>query len=568
MRFSSLLRAAPAARSVTPSAFPQRRSPTRERERKTALSPFFFSARTAPAVRAMASASTPAPTPAARDRAADMLAFINASPTQFHAVANAAARLDAAGFVRIAETDAWALAPGGRYYFVRNGSTLVAFAVGGAYAAGGGFHMVGAHTDSPTLKVKPVSAGTRSGYAMVNVEPYGGGLWTTWFDRDLTVAGRVLVKEGGGGGGASGGLRARLVAVDGAPLLRIPMLAIHLQRELADKGFAPNKAQHVVPVLASAAAAELNGAKPDASASGPTPKHHAPLLAAVAAAAGVDPASIADFDLNLCDTQAGVVGGAHKEFVFCGRLDNLAMSYCATSALIDAFGAASPGGDARLAGEGAVKAVALFDHEEVGSASAQGAGGPVMRDAIFRAARALATGDKGGDAREEEEGAVVRALQASFLVSADMAHAVHPNYADRHDPDHRPRFGGGLVIKHNANQRYATDAVSAALFREVGASRGIPCQEFCVKSDMACGSTIGPILASGLGVRTVDVGAPQLSMHSIREMCGVADVGHAHAHLRAFFEDFSSLLASCDFDALAPPVAVGVLDDPPCCETE
>ena len=308
---------------------------------------------------------------------------------------------------------------------------------------------------------------------------------------------------------------------------------------------------------------------PSSSASAPpTPKHHAPLLAAIAAAADVaDPASIAGFDLNVCDTQPGVIGGVHGEFVFVGRLDNLAMSYCATAALVDAFGAGEDG-DARLAGETAVKAVALFDHEEVGSASAQGAGGPVMRDAIFRAARALARRDGGGGSGDsaDVEGATVRALQSSFLVSADMAHALHPNYADRHDPDHRPAFGGGLVIKHNANQRYATDAVSASLFREVAAARAIPCQEFCVKSDMACGSTIGPILASGLGVRTVDVGAPQLAMHSIREMCGVADVAHAYDHLRAFYEDFSALIASCDFDALPPPQPRGVLDDPPCGE--
>lgn len=512
-----------------------------------------------PRAATMGAASTPsappsAPSPAATARATDMLAFINASPTQFHAVANAAARLEAAGFQRIVETDAWALAPGGRYYFVRNGSTLVALAVGGAYAAGGGFHMVGAHTDSPCLKVKPVSAGARAGCAMVNVEPYGGGLWTTWFDRDLSVAGRVLVKDGAR-------LTARLVAVD-APLLRIPMLAIHLQRELADKGFAPNKAQHVVPLLASAVA-DLGKSGGGNGAAAPTPKHHSQLLAAVAAAAGVPADAIVDFDLNVVDTQAGVLGGAGSEFVFVGRLDNLAMSYCATAALADAFGA-SPDGDRRLAAEPAVKAVALFDHEEVGSASAQGAGGPVMRDAIFRAARALAGGGGGDGGDAGADAAVVRALQASFLVSADMAHALHPNYADRHDADHRPRFGGGLVIKHNANQRYATDAVSAALFREVGAARGVPCQEFCVKSDMACGSTIGPILASGLGVRTVDVGAPQLSMHSIREMCAVADVGHAYAHLRAFYEDFTALAATCDFDTLAPPQPLGTLTDPPC----
>ena len=499
--------------------------------------------------------------------ARDMLKFIDASWTQFHAVAAAASRLEAAGFVRLSERDSWeggastsgpsAVQPGGRYYFTRSGSTLVAFAVGGRAEPGAPFHMVGAHTDSPCLKVKPVSAGAKSGYAMVNVEPYGGGLWTTWFDRDLTVAGRVLVKKGGGGGGGSR-IEARLVAID-RPLLRVPMLAIHLQRELAEGGFKPNKQQHLVPVLATAVRKAVEGkregeeeggakkkdeegdgdAKPAAAPL--AKKHHPALLDLIAKELSVPVGDIVDFDLNVCDTQRGTLGGAEDEFVFVGRLDNLAMSYCATAALIDAFGAAGPpGARERLTKETAVKAVARFDHEVVGSSSAQGAGGPVMRDAMFRVSRALAAsfspaaatageGSPPAPAPSSSLGdAAARSARSSFLVSADMAHALHPNYSDRHEPDHKPLFGKGLVIKHNANQRYATDALSAALFREVGARSAafgpIPSQEFCVRSDMGCGSTIGPILSSGLGVRTVDVGAPQLSMHSIREMCAVEDV--------------------------------------------
>jgi aspartyl aminopeptidase len=488
----------------------------------------------------------------------------------------AAARLTAAGFTRLSERDAWALTPGGRYFFTRAASTLVAFAVGGAWVEGSGVHMVGAHTDSPCLKLKPISSSTRSGYAMVGVEPYGGGLWTTWFDRDLTVAGRVLLrgKSGSGGGGEGGAappapLTHRLVALPD-PVLRIPMLAIHLQREYSESGFKPNKQQHLAPILATAAAVAVGGAATPAgaaaattttttpSSSSPPPsasdRHHPALVSAIASHLGVPPADIVDFDLNVCDTQPGAVVGLEREFVASARLDNLAMSFCATQALIDAFGGAA--GAVALASEPAVKAVALFDHEEVGSASAQGAGGPVMRDTLFRLARCLA----GPGA----EGAAIRTLQSSFLVSADMAHALHPNYADKHEPGHRPAFGRGLVIKHNANQRYGTDALSAALFREVGAGRGIPSQEFCVRSDLACGSTIGPILASGLGVRTVDVGAPQLAMHSIREMCGVADVGHALAHLTAFFEDFSALVDGVDVDALPRATGLPVLDDPPC----
>lgn len=515
--------------------------------------------------------------------ARDMLSFIDASWTQFHAVAAAASRLEAAGFARISERESWedvskstTVKPGGRYYFTRSGSTLVAFAVGEQAKPGAPFHMVGAHTDSPCLKVKPVSAGVRSGYAMLNVEPYGGGLWTTWFDRDLTVAGRVLVRNRSST--PPGRIEARLVAVD-RPLLRVPMLAIHLQRELADSGFKPNKQQHVVPVLASAVrkAAEGGGGKREeegeaakekvgaggggaggGGASTPllTKKHHPALLEIIAKELSVPVDDIVDFDLNVCDTQRGSLGGAEEEFVFVGRLDNLAMSYCATAALVDAFGEKSPGASERLSKETAIKAIALFDHEEVGSSSAQGAGGPVMRDAMFRVSRALAasflaSGSSSSSSASPSLGdAAARSAQSSFLVSADMAHALHPNYADRHEPDHKPEFGKGLVIKHNANQRYATDALSAALFREVGSRARpspIPSQEFCVRSDMACGSTIGPILASGLGVRTVDVGAPQLSMHSIREMCAVEDVS-CFGVFEGFFFSFRVLF---DLDPLS-----------------
>jgi aspartyl aminopeptidase len=549
-----------------------------------------------------AAAASSRPARSGPEAAADMIKFLDASWTQFHAVGEfcvcvsggevepsrrtalpltatrahtqpystpsptkteeAAARLTAAGFTRLSERDAWALSPGGRYFFTRAASTLVAFAVGGAWSPGSGVHMVGAHTDSPCLKLKPVSKGHKAGYAMVNVEPYGGGLWTTWFDRDLTVAGRVLLRKGGAEGGSGGsGLSHALVALP-RPVLRIPMLAIHLQREYSEQGFKPNKQAHLAPVLASAAAAAVGGGGSGAGAAAgapssspaamtPSDRHHPALLSAIADELGCSPGDIVDFDLNVCDTQKAAIVGLKEEWVASGRLDNLAMSWAATQALIDAFGGEA--GAEALKSEPAVKAIALFDHEEVGSASAQGAGGPVMRDTLFRLARALAG--------PGEEGAAVRSIQASFLVSADMAHALHPNYADKHEPDHRPAFGRGLVIKHNANQRYATDGLSAALFREVGAARGIPSQEFCVRSDLACGSTIGPILASGLGVRTVDVGAPQLAMHSIREMAGVDDCGHALAHLTAFFQDFSRF-AGVDVDGLdLEPRVRGVIDE-------
>eukprot|EP00199_Chlamydomonas_sp_CCMP681_P000378 CAMPEP_0119116542 /NCGR_PEP_ID=MMETSP1180-20130426/52340_1 /TAXON_ID=3052 ORGANISM="Chlamydomonas cf sp, Strain CCMP681" /NCGR_SAMPLE_ID=MMETSP1180 /ASSEMBLY_ACC=CAM_ASM_000741 /LENGTH=537 /DNA_ID=CAMNT_0007105703 /DNA_START=126 /DNA_END=1739 /DNA_ORIENTATION=- len=505
--------------------------------------------------------------------AQELVDFINYSWTPYHAVEEASQRLMAAGFQHISEKAQWDIQPGGKYFFTRNTTTIVAFAVGGLYAPGNGFYMVGAHTDSPCLKLKPISKATKSGFLMVNAECYGGGLWTTWFDRDLGLAGRVLVR---GSDGTS--ITQRLVKV-ARPIMRIPMLAIHLQpAEFRTTGFKPNLQTNFAPLLATAIKAQLGLSEPPTSTTGsgksnsdsaavgsatasvPLPpvrpeasKHHPVLMELLAKDLGVQVADIVDFELHVCDVQPAVIGGVQEEFVFAGRLDNLAMSYVALQSLID-----SCAGEEALAQETGVRSVALFDHEEVGSDSAQGAGGPVMRDTIRRVAGALAGG---------QEGAVERATLSSFLVSADMAHALHPNYSDKHDPEHQPKFHEGLVVKHNHNQRYATNAVSAALFREVGRLRGIPCQEFSVRNDMACGSTIGPILASALGCRTVDVGIPQLSMHSIREMCGVDDVGIAYRHLLAFFQEISALGEALDVDSLPPANLRGTIDDTACHHT-
>jgi len=494
--------------------------------------------------------------------AQDLVNFINHAWTPYHAVEEASRRLMQAGFQHISEKAAWDVKPGGKYFFTRNMSTICAFAVGEKYVPGNGFFMIGAHTDSPCLKLKPVSKSSKSGWLMINVETYGGGLWYTWFDRDLGLAGRVLVR-----GGEGEQIQHRLVRID-RPILRIPMLAIHLQRDIHSAGFKPNLQTNFAPVLATAAKAQLD--KPAAAAPASTSaggesaaaaalkaqeanKHHSLLLEMVAQQLGVAPADILDFELHVCDVQPATLGGATDEFVLAGRLDNLCMSYLSLQAMLDTCTA--PGS---LAEETGVRAIALFDHEEVGSESAQGAGGPLMRDTITRVASALSKG---------EEGAVERAMRSSFLVSADMAHALHPNYADKHDPDHQPKMHEGMVLKHNSNQRYATNSVSAALFREVGHRRGIPCQEFSVRNDTPCGSTIGPILSSLLGCRTVDVGVAQLSMHSIREMCGVDDIGIAYKHFVAFFEDFSALDKHIDVDALPPANIIGTISGTECHHT-
>jgi len=455
--------------------------------------------------------------------ALELVDFLNNSWTHFHAVEESKKMLLAAGFTHLSECEEWDLKPGGKYFFTRNASSIIAFTLGAKFSAGNGFYCVAAHTDSPCPKLKPISASTKGGFLKVGVQTYGGGLWYTWFDRDLSVAGRVLVQRGDT-------LSHELVKVP-RPIMRIPTLAIHLDREVNSAGFKPNTEQHFAPVLATSIKAALDGgaeAEKEKAKDAARSPHHQLLLETLAAELGCKPEDIVDFELNVCDTQPSTVAGAKSEFIFSGRLDNLAMSFCALKGLVEASN-----DPAALADEEMGWMVALFDNEEVGSDSAQGAGSPIMFEAMRRATK-CAPG-------QGSEGTSSRMLRKSFLVSADMAHCLHPNYMDRHEENHQPKMHKGLVIKHNANQRYATTAVTSFLFREVAKRAGIPMQDFVVRNDMGCGSTIGPIMASGIGIRTVDVGMPQLSMHSVREMCGTDDVETSYKHFKAFFETFSSV---------------------------
>ncbi len=417
------------------------------------------------------------------DPVRDLLAFLERSPTPYHAVAEAARRLEPAGFRRVSAADVWELGPGSRGYVVRDEGTLVAFEVGSLSPADGGFRAIGAHTDSPTLRLKPRPDVVAQGYRQLAVEPYGGLLLHTWLDRDLSLAGRVSVRRGAAVGTELVDFRR--------PLLRIPNLAIHLYRELATKGLELNAQNHAAPLVG------LEDAPPLAE-----------LVAAELSAAGtpVAPGDVLGFDLLLYDVQPPALAGARGEFVCGARLDNLASCHAALSALLRA----AAGGMAPFA-----RVIALYDHEEVGSRSASGAAGTVLVETLER----LVSGYKGGAPQ-----GLARALARSSLISADMAHGVHPNYADRHEAGHRPVLGKGPVIKRNANQSYATDAVTAAMFQSLCERAGVAPQHFVVRSDLPCGSTIGPITAARAGLRAVDVGNPMLAMHSCREMAGAADV--------------------------------------------
>ena len=479
---------------------------------------------------ARAMSSVIAASPAA---AHDLLSFIEASPSPFHAVAECVRRLEAAGFARLSERSAsWALVPGGKYFTTRNQSAIIAFAVGGRFSpASGALTIAAAHTDSPCLRVKPVSALKRAGFLQVGVETYGGGIWATWLDRDLSLAGRAVVAT------AAGGFDSRLVRLR-APLLRVPSLAIHLNRDVNSEGLKLNAESHLAPVLATAVrdalAAPAAAPAPAPAAGAPAhssagARHHGALVAALAAELGVAAADVHDFDLSLYDTQPPALGGVHSEFVFAPRLDNLCMTYCTLAGLL---ASTAPGAAAALADDPNVRVMAAFDHEEVGSSSVPGAASTLLDDTFARLV--------------PDAAARAAAARKSILVSADMAHAQHPNYAALHEENHRPAMHAGVVIKSNANQRYATTNVTAFLLRRLAEEARVPAQSFVNRQDMGCGSTIGPILSTRSGIKTVDVGLAQLSMHSVREMCGVDDVAHGVNFFSHLYARYAALEATVD----------------------
>lgn len=459
-------------------------------------------------------------TDAGREFADDFVQFLNESVTAFHAVEAMKLRLVAAGFSQLDEGAEWKLAPMGKYFFTRNGATLIAFTVGGSYRPGEGIVALGAHTDSPCFKIKPVTCVVKDGSLMVNTMPYGGGLWHTWFDRDLGVAGRVVVR------GPNGELTTKLARLDD-PVARIPNLAIHLTNAEERKAFAPNLHEHCQAILSMDP--EIVNVKPKSSEEKVASRLHPALLRMMAENVGVDAGSIEDMELQLIDTQLSAIGGAGGELIFSGRLDNLCSAYQTIRAIIDSSSDAGA-----LAKQTSISMVMNFDHEEVGSSSATGAGSNMFMDTISRIVGKLA---------DNSTETIMRTLRKSFVVSIDMAHAKHPNYPSKHDNSMAPRINGGLVIKTNANQRYATHAVSATIFRRLADIARIPVQEFTVRSDSGCGSTIGPIIATLSGAMVIDVGTPQFSMHSIREMMGTEDAFNGYVHLKYCLTHFADIFA-------------------------
>ena len=477
----------------------------------------------------------------------------------YHAVQSSISRLEKAGFTSIKERDNWSstLRPGGKYYMTRNASTIVAFTIGSKWKPGNPIAMVGAHTDSPCLRIKPVSKKTGVGFMQVGVETYGGGIWHSWFDRDLSIAGRVLVKDG------KGNFVQKLVKVN-RPIIRIPTLAIHLDRS---SEFNPNKETELFPI-AGMIAAELNrtgetaASKSDANENPEetfqplkdlTDRHHPYIIELIAQHASVEVADVVDFEMVLYDTQKSCLGGLNEEFIYSARLDNLEMTYCSVMGLIDSVSAGS------LDEETSIRLITCFDHEEIGSTSAHGANSDLL-PAVVRRLSILAGGRHGDTSSDKSwehissdpeidlTTAFEQSMAVSFLVSADMAHSVHPNYVGKYESNHQPEMNKGTVIKINANQRYATNSPGIVLVQEAAKHAGVPLQLFVVRNDSSCGSTIGPMLSAKLGVRTLDLGNPQLSMHSIRETGGTYDVGHAIKLFSSFLSNYSGLEAKIFVD--------------------
>jgi aspartyl aminopeptidase len=428
------------------------------------------------------SSKTPKGAPEKDQTARDLMGFIARSPTPFHVVENACKLLKTAAYTEQKLDDT--PCQGGQYYVRRNASSLIVVSLNAPLEQG--FSLVGAHTDSPCLKLKPDAAYEKQGYLQLGVEVYGGALLAPWFDRDLSLAGRLTAID------KNGKLLNRLVDFQ-RPIGTVPSLAIHLNREVNEKNEI-NRQNHLPPILG------FIGEEPDLQ--------NLLLKQLAEQCPGEVFDSVLAFELSLYDTQAPAIIGLQQDLIASARLDNLLSSYIGLRAML-----------AQKQQRNCV--LVLSDHEEVGSASAAGAGGPFLESVLRQICGSEATYRK--------------ALDKSLLVSVDNAHAVHPNYVDRHEPKHQPRINGGPVIKINHNQRYATNSETQAFFAHLCQKQGVPYQTYVVRSDMGCGSTIGPITATELGVRTVDVGAPQLAMHSIRELAGVADCSYLLEALTVFY---------------------------------
>ncbi|MGL5317143.1 MAG: M18 family aminopeptidase [Bacteroidales bacterium] len=429
-----------------------------------------------------------------KELARKLINFIGESPSTYHAVDTVKEQLLSYGFTQLRMGDAWKIKKGGKYFVKKNHSSIFAFVPGEGEIAQEGFKMICAHADSPTFRIKPKAEMTVEGrYLKLNTEVYGGPILYTWFDRPLSLAGRVMLKS-------NDPLNPTTALVNiKRPLLIIPHLAIHLNRAVND-GVNISKQKDMLPVIAL-----IN-------------EHFEKenlLVRLVAQELEVNAEDVLDFDLTLYDYAKGELVGLNEEFISCGRLDDLAMVHAGVQSLLSSESCAK------------TKVLAIFDNEEVGSGTKQGAASPILKNILERMIYAM-----GGSMDD-----FYRAIDHSFMISADMAHALHPNYPEKHDPTNHPLMNGGPVIKIHANQKYVSDGDSIAVFQTICQMAEVPCQKFVNHSDMVGGSTLGNILLSQMEMRGVDIGNPMWGMHSVRETAGVLD----HSSIVKVFTKFYNL---------------------------
>ena len=425
--------------------------------------------------------------------ALDLLEFINESPTNYHAILSVKERLLDNGFEQLFSGESWRIEPGGKYFVTKNHSSLFAFVPGTGNIAEEGFKLICAHSDSPTFRIKPNAEMLVEGkYLKLNTEVYGGPIMYTWFDRPLSLAGRVLLKS-------EKPLKPAIQFVKfDRPLLEIPHIAIHFNRAVNDQGNPLSKQKDMLPVIAI-----IND----------TFEKNNFLLKLIAQELDVEEDEILDFDLTLFEYAKGTLLGLNNEFISSGRLDYLAMVHAGMTALLDSEECSK------------TKVLAIFDNEEVGSGTMQGANSTLLEDVLKRMCESL-----GMSASE-----YLQLVAGSFLISADNAHAVHPNHPEKADPVNRPYIGSGLVIKYQGSQKYTTDAVSAAKMKMYCEKANVPYQQYFNRSDIAGGSTLGNISTSHVSLSSVDVGMPQFAMHSAVETGGTADTAYAMRAFEAFY---------------------------------
>ncbi len=426
-----------------------------------------------------------------------LMKFLDASPTPFHAVKNQIEWLQAYGFKCLSESEAWSLEPGKRYYVTRNASSIIAFVYGQKDVLDTGVRMLGAHTDSPCLKVKPNAEIISHTYLKLGVEVYGGALLNPWFDRDLSLAGKVIYRDN------NEHIRSSLIDFQ-KPIAIIPSLAIHLDRD-ANKNRSINSQTDIPPLLMIVDTEDSEAKMPQKTLKDVLKQQ---LMIQYD---DIDIDDVLDFELSFYDVQNAAYVGLNEDFIASARLDNLLSCFAAAQALM------------RADNQG-TSLLICSDHEEVGSASSAGAQGPFLKSVLERLSGSTES--------------LTRMVDQSMLISADNAHGIHPNFADKHDANHGPIINQGPVIKVNANQRYASNCETGAVFKVLAEKVNTPVQSFVVRTDMGCGSTIGPITATEIGVKTLDVGVPTFAMHSIRELCGNKDAWYLYKVLQKYF-DFS-----------------------------